>query len=90
MFLGQEVQDRDEGDGCGEERDEPDAEELVDGDVEGEGLRVVSYCHVRWCFSLAPAFSAPTCDSIIGILLSLLKLRSGGREVEQRGRKEIE
>ena len=35
VFLGQEVQDRDEGDGEGEEGEEPDAEELVDGDVEG-------------------------------------------------------
>lgn len=35
MFLGQQTQDRDEGDGGGEEGDEPDAEELVDGDIEG-------------------------------------------------------
>lgn len=34
VFPRHEVQDRDEGDARGEEGDEPDAEELVDGDVE--------------------------------------------------------
>ncbi len=34
MLLLDEVEDGDEGDGCGEEGDEPDAEDLVDGDVE--------------------------------------------------------
>ena len=34
MFLFDEMEDRDEGDGRGEEGDQPDAEDLVDGDVE--------------------------------------------------------
>lgn len=34
MFLFGEMEDCDEGGVGGEERDEPDAEELVDGDVE--------------------------------------------------------
>ena len=45
VFLLREVQDSDEGDGRGEEWDEPDAEDLGDGDV--EDLRVGVVCWGR-------------------------------------------
>ena len=41
MFLRHEVQDGDEGDVRGEERDQPDAEDLVYGDVEDQVLGIV-------------------------------------------------
>lgn len=45
MFPRHEVQDGDEGDVRGKEGDEPDAEELVYGDVEDEVFGIVCYHH---------------------------------------------
>lgn len=44
MLSGHEMQHGDEGDARGEEGDEPDAEELGDGDVEDEVSGIVR-CH---------------------------------------------
>ena len=43
MLEGHEAEDGDEGDGEGKEGQEPGAEELVEGDVEGEVVGVVGF-----------------------------------------------
>lgn len=89
VFLRHEVQDRDEGDARGEEGDEPDAKELMYGDVEDQILGVVcdavhAELNLR-THDLVPAIDAPyQPPAALEAARAAEWMREGGRRREVR------